>query len=277
MNKSTHSKIKNTGIMFELLTRQITADTMTGKGKSPALGIIKEFFGAKTLLARELVLYQTLLNESFKTESKAEMLLSTTVKIRKQIDEKHLRHAKYDLIKEIKKHYNLQDFFKSTINNYKIYASIYRVFEGAGIGQIADIIRSKETITEHIVHRKSVSNQEETNSYMQETEDIRLLAYKLMLEKFNTKYDKLTTSQKNILKEFINNISNTTGLRDFVITESSSLQLKLQKKSLLVEDKVTNIKLKEVISLLNKNKKINRVDETHVHSLLLYHELLKEL
>ena len=263
--------------MFELLTRQITADTMTGKKNSPALRIIKEFFGAKTLLARELVLYQTLLNESFKSESKAEMLLNTTIKIRKQIDEKQLKHAKYDLIKEIKEHYNLQDFFKSTINNYKIYASIYRVFEGAGVTHIADIIRSKATITEHIVSRKSISIQDEASAYMQETEDVRILAYKLMLEKFNTKYDNLTAPQKNILKEFINNISNTTGLRDFVITESNSLQLKLQKKSVSINDQVTSIKLREVISLLNKNKKINRVDEHHVHSLLLYHELLKEL
>jgi hypothetical protein len=277
MNKSTHSKIKNTGIMFELLTRQITADTMTGKENSPALSIIKEFFGAKTLLAKELVLYQTLLNESFKTESKAEMLLSTTTKIRKQLDEKQLKHAKYDLIKEIKKHYNLQDFFKSTVGNYKVYASIYRVFEGSGLTQIADVIRSKELITEHIVNRRSANKQGESSTYMQETEDIRLLAYKLMLEKFNTKYNDLTSPQKNILKEFINNISNTTGLRDFVITESDSLQRSLTKKYALINDQVTSIKLKEVIGLLDKNKKINRVNENHVHSLLLYHELLKEI
>ncbi len=263
--------------MFELLTRQITADTMTGKENSPALSIIKEFFGAKTLLAKELVLYQTLLNESFKTESKAEMLLSTTTKIRKQLDEKQLKHAKYDLIKEIKKHYNLQDFFKSTVGNYKVYASIYRVFEGSGLTQIADVIRSKELITEHIVNRRSANKQGESSTYMQETEDIRLLAYKLMLEKFNTKYNDLTSPQKNILKEFINNISNTTGLRDFVITESDSLQRSLTKKYALINDQVTSIKLKEVIGLLDKNKKINRVNENHVHSLLLYHELLKEI
>jgi hypothetical protein len=112
---------------------------------------------------------------------------------------------------------------------------------------------------------------------MQETEDIRLLAYKLMLEKFNTKYNDLTSPQKNILKEFINNISNTTGLRDFVITESDSLQRSLTKKYALINDQVTSIKLKEVIGLLDKNKKINRVNENHVHSLLLYHELLKEI
>jgi len=277
MNKSTHSKIKNTGILFELLTRQITADTMTGVKNSPALKIIKECFAAKTTLAKELLLYQTLLNESFKTRSKAEALLNTTLKVRKQLDEKQLNHAKYDLIKEIKKHYNLQDFFKSTVNNYKVYASIYRVFEGTGITQIADVIRSRETITEHIVSRKSINTDTVTTDYLHETEEVRMLAYKLLLEKFNVKYANLSAPQKNILKEFINNISNTTTLRDFVIKESASLQQKLNKKRASIKDKVVNIKLTEVINLLDKNKKIKRVDDNHVHSLLLYHELLKEL
>jgi len=277
MNKSTHSKIKNTGILFELLTRQITADTMTGVKNSPALKIIKECFAAKTTLAKELLLYQTLLNESFKTRSKAEALLNTTLKVRKQLDEKQLNHAKYDLIKEIKKHYNLQDFFKSTVNNYKVYASIYRVFEGVGIAHIADVVRSKETITEHIVSRKSINTEVVTTDYLHETEEVRMLAYKLLLEKFNVKYANLSAPQKNILKEFINNISNTTTLRDFVIKESASLQQKLAKKGASVEDKVVSIKLTEVINLLDKNKKIKRVDDNHVHSLLLYHELLKEL
>jgi hypothetical protein len=250
---------------------------MTGVKNSPALKIIKECFAAKTTLAKELLLYQTLLNESFKTRSKAEALLNTTLKVRKQLDEKQLNHAKYDLIKEIKKHYNLQDFFKSTVNNYKVYASIYRVFEGTGITQIADVIRSRETITEHIVSRKSINTDTVTTDYLHETEEVRMLAYKLLLEKFNVKYANLSAPQKNILKEFINNISNTTTLRDFVIKESASLQQKLNKKRASIKDKVVNIKLTEVINLLDKNKKIKRVDDNHVHSLLLYHELLKEL
>ena len=277
MKKSTHSKIKNTGILFELLTRQITADTLTGSKNSPALKIIKEFFAAKTVLAKELVLYQTLLNESFKTHRKAEILLNTTLKVRKSLDEKKLNDAKYNLIKEIKKNYDLKEFFKSTINNYKVYASVYRVFEGSGISHLGDVVRSRETITEHIVGRKSVTQTVDSKEYLNESEEVRMLAYKLMLDKFNEKYANLSESQRLVLKEYINNVSNTTKLRDFVIKESANIQKQLTKKSNSIQDPVTSIKLSEVVSLLDRNKKIKRVEEDHVQSLLLYHELLKEL
>ena len=180
------------------------------------------------------------------------------------------------LIIPIKKHYDLKDFFKSTINNYKVYASIYRVFEGAAISQAADVVRSRATITEHItkVSEKPATKKQE---FLQEDEEVRVLAYKLMLEKFNTKYAKLSDNQQVVLREYINNISNTTTLRDFVIKESASLQAKLSKKLSQVKDQVITIKLTEVMNLLDNNKKIKRVKEDHVHSLLLYHELLKEL
>lgn len=277
MKKSTHSKIKNTGILFELLTRQITADTLTGSKNSPALKLIKEFFAAKTVLAKELVLYQTLLNESFKTNRKAELLLNTTLKVRKGLDEKKLNDAKYELIKQIKKNYDLKEFFKSTINNYKVYASIYRVFEGSGISDLGGVVRSRETITEHIVGRKSVALNADNKDYLNQSEEVRMLAYKLMLDKFNDKYANLSESQRLILKEYINNVSNTTNLRDFVIKESTNIQRQLVKKSKTFKDPVLSIKLSEVINLLDRNKRIKRVEEDHVQSLLLYHELLKEL
>jgi len=276
MKKSTHSKIKNTGILFELLTRQITADTMTGVTNSPALKIIKEYFAAKTALAKELVLYQTLINETFKTAEKANMLLNTTIKLRRGLNEKALNDCKYNLIKEIKKHYELKDFFKSTITNYKIHASIYRVFEGAGISQAADVVRSRAAITEHIIKTESKPSPKKVE-YLNEDEEVRVLAYKIMLEKFNSKYAKLSDAQQSILREYINNVSNTTTLRDFVIKESANLQEGLAKKLKSVKDRVISIKLTEVMHLLDNNKKIKRVKEDHVHSLLLYHELLKEL
>ena len=276
MKKSTHSKIKNTGILFELLTRQITADTMTGVNNSPALKIIKEYFAAKTALAKELVLYQTLINETFKTSNKANMLLNTTIKMRRSLDEKALNDCKYNLIKEIKKHYDLKDFFKSTISNYKIHASIYRVFEGSGISQAADVVRSRVAITEHITKSEQTISPKKTE-YLKEDEEVRVLAYKIMLEKFNSKYAKLSDAQQLILWEYINNVSNTTNLRDFVIKESSKLQESLAKKLKGVKDQIISIKLTEVMHLLDNNKKIKRVKEDHVHSLLLYHELLKEL
>lgn len=277
MKKSTHSKIKNTGILFELLTRQITADTLTGVDNSPALKIVKEFFAPKSILAKELVLYQTLLNESFNTKSKAETLLGTTIKLRRKLNSTKLNEQKYKLIKEIKDHYDLKDFFKSTINEYKIYASVYRVFEGASISKAAQVVSSRYSIVEHITRNKSKKTLIEKSEYGKQDDEIRLLAYKLMMDKFNTKYAGLSEGQQKVLKIYINNISNTTDLRDFVIKESKALKVNLKKKSKKIDDKVTSIKLSEVINLLERNESIKRVDEDHVHSLLLYHELLKEI
>ena len=277
MKKSTHSKIKNTGILFELLTRQITADTLTGVENSPALKIVKEFFAPKAALTKELVLYQTLVNESFNTTAKAETLLGTTIKLRRRLNTSKLNESKYRLIKQIKENYNLKDFFKSTISDYKIYASVYRVFEGASISKAAQVVSSRYSIVEHITRNKTKKVVNEKSEYSKQDDEIRLLAYKLMIEKFNDKYAALSEGQQKVLKIYINNISNTTDLRDFVIKESKALKAVLKKKSKKIEDKVTSIKLSEVINLLERNENINRVKEDHVHSLLLYHELLKEI
>jgi len=278
MKKSTHSKLKNTGILFELLTRQITADTMVGVSDSPALKIVKEFFGPKKTLAKELVLYQTLINESFKSPSKAEMLLNTTIKLRRQLNQKILHESKYALIREIKKHYDLHEFFRATVSDYKLHAAIYRLFEGANVTQVAELVQSRETLTEHIMRkRQSAVKQDEVGTYMKESEDVRLLAYQLMLEKFNDKYSVLSAGQRTILKEYINNISNTSELRTFIIKESLALKERINKKITKVQDKITAIKLTEVAQLLDRNKSIKRAKEEHVHALLLYHELLKEL
>lgn len=278
MKKSTHSKLKNTGILFELLTRQITADTMVGISDSPALKIVKEFFGPKKTLAKELVLYQTLINESYKLPSKADMLLNTTIKLRRQLNQKTLNESKYALIREIKNHYDLREFFKATVSDYKLHAAIYRLFEGADVTQVAELVQSRETLTEHIMRkRQATAKQDEVGAYLKESEDVRLLAYQLMLEKFNDKYSVLSAEQRNILKEYINNISNTSELRLFIIKESESLKKQINKKAVKVQDKITAIKLTEIAQLLDRNQKIKRAKEVHVHALLLYHELLKEL
>lgn len=278
MKKSTHSKLKNTGILFELLTRQITADTMVGVADSPALKIVKEFFGPKKTLAKELVLYHTLINETFKAPAKAEMLLSTTLKLRKQLSQKVLQESKYQLIREVKKHYDLREFFKATVADYKLHAAVYRLFEGAGVTQVAELVKSRTTIVEHIMRkRQTISEVDATQAYLKEDEDVRLLAYRLMLEKFNDKYSVLSAGQRKILKEYINNISNTSELRTFIIQESKALKQLITKKASKVKDKVTAIKLAEVAHLLDRNQSIKRAKEEHVHGLLLYHELLKEL
>ena len=59
-----HSKIKNTGILFELISRQITVDVMNGDDKSKSVEMLKKFFNEGTELGKENQLYQVLLKEN---------------------------------------------------------------------------------------------------------------------------------------------------------------------------------------------------------------------
>lgn len=281
MKKSSHNKIKNTIILFELLTRQVTSDTMKGVDKSPALAILKNHFKPTTYLGKELIMYQTLVNESYKSEAKANMLINTVLGVRKKLKAEELRKAKYELIREIKNHYDLATFFNTKIQNYKLFASVYRLFEGVSVARATELVDSRFTVLENITRTKKKVNQDEManilSEYRKQDEDVRLLAYQLMVDKFNSKYADLSAKQQNILKEYIYNVSNTESLRDFVLREAYALKLELQKAAKRVSDKVIKIKLAEAIVLMKKYEKTKTIKEENVLSLLLYHELLKEL
>lgn len=282
MKRSTHSKIKNTIILFELLTRQIAADTIQGKENSPAIKIIKEYFNGNTYLAKELTLYQSLIKENYKTNEKANYLINAVTKARKELKLDKLRLEKYNLIKEIKKNYDLESFFKTSLNDYKLYASIYRIFEGSISVNPKELVDSRFTIVEHIVNKRKPKSQEDStqkliNEYTKQDEDVRLLAYRLLVDKFNDKYKGLSEKQRGLLKEYINNISNTTTLKTFVITEATSLKKDLLKLTAKTKDPVIKIKLNEVVSMLSKYNTLKTINENNILSLLLYYELLKEL
>ena len=185
------------------------------------------------------------------------------------------------MISEVKKHYDLKDFFKTNLSEYKLYASIYRVFEGVSVAKLSQTVQSRFTIVEHLNRKSSnrLSESHITNSedYLKQDEEVRLLAYKLMIDKFNEKYADLSVKQKTILKEYINNISNTTTLKQFVVAEGKSISEQIKKQIPIVSDRVIAIKLNEVCNMVDKLQSIKTIKEEHVLSLLLYHELLKEL
>lgn len=263
-----------------MLTRQVAADTIKGIDKSPALALIKEYFKSNSVVAKELVLYQTLVNERFSSTEKASYLVNAVVKLRNNLDAKALGERKYALIREIKNHYDLGDFFKTNLTDYKLYASIYRVFEGLTVSKAAEVVNSRYTIIEHLTKKKSNQLHESANSvgdYLKQDEEVRLLAYKLMIDKFNAKYADLSPKQRGILKEYINNISNTVSLKEFALNEAKILQTQLKKQLPKIQDKVTKIKLNEVNNMLGAFSKMRNIKEEHILSLLLYHELLKEL
>jgi hypothetical protein len=284
MKKIKHSKFKNTGFIFELLVRQITSEIMSAN-KSTAERILKEHFNSKKELSKELKLYQYLINEKYNSESKAEQFINTILEARKRLDEKKLTKEKYNLIKEIKETYNLDEFIKSSISNYKTLASIYKVFETVSTDEQydpTDVVNSRFTITESIIN-SSIQNKDSKlkdavmEEYRKQDEDLRAVSYKLLVESFNNKYKNLSSQQKGLLKEYINNINNTGKLSEYVNGEVFNLVNSLKEVGSNISDKVTKIKLAETISNIKKIKSVKRIKEQHLSALMMSYELLAEL
>ena len=66
-----HSKYKNTGILFELLTRQITSDILSGKRTPKAIPILEKYFNKNEELGKELILYLSFFNGKRLSETNA--------------------------------------------------------------------------------------------------------------------------------------------------------------------------------------------------------------
>jgi hypothetical protein len=284
MKKIKHSKFKNTGFIFELLVRQITSEIMSND-KSVAEKILKEHFNGKKELSKELKLYQYLINERYNSESKAEQFINTILEARKRLDEKKLTKEKYNLIKEIKETYNLDEFIKSSISNYKTLASIYKIFETVVTDEQydpTDIVSSRFTIAENIIN-SSIQNKDikikdaVLEEYRKQDGDLRAVSYKLLVESFNKKYNNLTTEQKGLLKEYINNINNTGKLSEYVSTEVTKLVEGLKEVGSKISDKVTKIKLAETIVNIRKIKSVKKIKEQHLSAMMMTYELLNEL
>ena len=276
-----HSKYKNTGLLFELLVRQITADTLSGKD-SKATDILKKYF-VKTELGKEYKLYEALSKYKNITEAKAETIVNTLIESSKDLNRGALKRQKYNLINEVQKHYNLDEFFKTKLPNYKAYASLYtliEIYNSEHLSTPDQIISNKLNLLEHL-SSSSVVKQKVEDSLLEEfksyDKDLRILTYRVMLEKFNGKYASLNDNQKLVLKEFINSVDSTPKLRDFYNTKITEIKDTLTKQVKKVTDKAIQIKLNEVNNMLSPLGKTAKVGNDDLVNLLQYYELLEEL
>jgi len=285
MKRVKHSKFKNTGILFELLVRQITLEVLNGDTSEKAKKIVREFFSPKTELNKELRLYELLMKEKYNSESRAEKFIDTVNEAHNRIDQKQLQREKYNLIKKINESFNMDEFLSSPISNYRVLASIYKIFESKRMSNydVKDVFNSKITLIESITSKPSTLSSKKSNttqiveSYKKQDKDLRLLTYKILVETFNKKYSNLDENQKNLLREYINNLSNTTGFKSYVEKEIPSIVSELKTLSKDIKDKVTKIKLAETVSVLAKTKIGKVVSDNHVSSLMMSYELIKEL
>lgn len=284
--RKSHSKFKNTGILFELLAKQVTADIIAGHDASPARDLMSKYFKEGTELGQEFNLYSILLNEKLKDETHADRLLSACVNNRKRLNDKRLSELKYNLIKEIKEKYPIDEMLKAPVRNYRVLASIYKAFEDAVSPEVKfdvkEVYSAKNCIVEHICDKPRAAAQTEDellSYYHTQTEDIRLLTYKLLVEKFNEKYSSvLDDEQKSVLHEYICNVANTNQFDKFVKGKVSEIKQNLNELITKVKEAdVVKIKIREVVNQLDKINPDKVVKDNHVTVLMLSYELLKEV
>jgi hypothetical protein len=280
--KVKHSKYKNTGLIFELLIKQIASDTLSKKD-SPAVSILKKFYAGKSSLAKEYKLYEFISKNNNVSPLRAEAILSTITEISRKLDQAAIKKQKYELIAEIKNHYNVDEFFAIQVRDYKALAAMYCLLETQNNAENVDpssLIENKTTILEHLTSK--IQNEEDVKDtlieeYSKYDKDLRLLTFKILLEKFNDNYKDLLPEQKNILKEFITSVNSTTRLRTIVNEELEKIAIKVEEMSQKVSDQVIKIKLEEVKKAIKPVSNREKIGDTHLVNLMQYYELVHEL
>ena len=279
--KIKHSKYKNTGLLFELLVRRITSDTLSGK-PSPASVILKKYF-VNTELGKEYKLYESFFSKKGVSEVKASTTISIILESSKKLNKQKLRKEKYNLIKELKQHYNIEDIFKTKISEYKEIASLYKLIECYNsdlVNNPNELIVIKVNLMEYLT-QSSVNKNKVADTILEEfgeyDKDLRVLTYKILLEKFNSKYSELNLNQKRILREYINSIDSTSYLKEFYNKEVTQLHAQLTEKSKTISDKVLKIKLDEVKKFLSPLGKKDKVTSESLVDLLQFYSLTEKL
>lgn len=280
--KIKHSKFRNTGLIFELLVKQITADTLNNSD-SAAVSILQKFFANSSSLAKEYKLYEFITKNRNVSQSKAEAIVSTITEVSRKLDIKNIKAQKYKLISEIKNHYNIDEFFGMQVRDYKPLAALYCLLEAQNNDNLINpqvLIDNKTTILEHLT--SSQQNQEEVKDtlieeYSKYDKDLKLLTFKILLEKFNNKYKNLLPEQKNILKEFITSVNSQTRLRTLVNEEMNKIASAVRNLSSKITNEVVKIKLSEVSKSIKPLDKKSKVNDSHLVNLMQYYDLVNEL
>lgn len=280
--KIKHSKFRNTGLIYELLIKQIAADTLENR-PSPAIKILKKYYSGKSFLAKEYKLYEYITKNKGIGRDKAETVLSTITEISRKLDQASIKNQKYNLIADIKESYKIEHFFSAKVRDYKALAALYCLLEAQNNSELVDpqiFVDNKTTILEHLteeVQDKGDVRQSLIEEYSNYEKDLKLLTYKILLEKFNKKYATLLPEQKKILKEFITSVDSTTKLREYVNSALENVKLQLTELTKEVQDDIIRIKLNEVVENITPVSNKQKVDTETLAILMQYYELIKEI
>jgi len=279
MKKLKHSKYKNTGILFEMLVRKLTSETLTSD-KSITIDIIKKYFGRNTELSKELQLYNALIKEQHKSEARALDFMRTVKDAHKKLNRNALNRQKYNLVKEISENFVFENMSKIHINNYKELASIYMLFEYEETDNPKQLMQCKTVLLEHALPKRTIIEQQDPvlEMFAKQDKDVRLLTYKMLVDKFNNTYSNvLSESQKQLLNKYITHVNDTEALREYVQHIIPKIKKRLSEHSKHITDKVVKIKVEKLSEMLCNVETIKKLKESHILNIMRYMDLVDEL
>jgi hypothetical protein len=262
-----------------MLVRKLTSETLSSD-KSVTIDIIKKYFGKNTELSQELNLYNSLLKEHrFKTEASAYEYIRMIKSAHDKINQNSLRRQRYNLVKEISEKFKFEDISKIHINNYKVLASINMIFEHAESDNPLQLMECKRVIASNtlLTENTNIKKDSVIEKFQTQSKDMRLLTYKLLVDKFNEKYSGLTEDQKHLLNKYVTNVNDTTMLREYVQKIIPNIKKQLFAEAKRIDDKVVKIKVEKLSEMLCNVENIKVIKESHILSLLRYFDLIKEL
>ena len=270
-----HSKFKNTYLIYEFLVRQTLTDLLGGQKleECRAFEIIRNNF-SKGVLKEELLLYQALVNNTINNKNTVDYLIKECLERQKTLPHNDLRRAKYNLIGEIKKHYDINKLFSTEIPDYAEAGAVYMMFEANKKSNVLKKAKFMGVISENVMKPKDDKKSTKLFECIKEApQDERELAYKILVNSFNKNFTTaLNENQKKYMKDYIYSNTNESG---WVQDHISSLKgtIKKSQKKLIgnTDDKVLSLKLDECVKKLNaiSEKKIFN-DEDHEKILNMY-------
>jgi hypothetical protein len=281
--KIKHNKLKNTYILFELLSRQIATDALNDMPTSNAINIIKKHYSKSSELLKEYNLYKKLLETNFSAESKAQTYIDFVLNERKKLNAELLRTEKYNVVNEISKQYDIKTLFNSKISNYKECASIYKLFEYGclteAIQNTEELVDSRDNILSIITNKKiTTETSNVVNEFMSQSKDLRALSYNILVDKFNSKYGKsLNKSQCEILRTYLYNATDSIALKEYINKKTESYIFNIKKLLEMHDDKVLKAKLSVVLESLEKITKQPKIKESYIVALMETSNLIVEM
>lgn len=272
-----HNKLKNSGLLFELLVRQITTDTLNNKD-SEAINILKKYF-YNTDLLKEYRIYSTIASTKNQSEVKANILIEACVSSYNKLNKASIGKQKYDLIAEVKKHYNIDEFFKAKVDNYKVLASVYQLLEMTDAKSFDAKVYAecKGTLLEHVSSKKADSRDEALEEFASLDSGTRSMVVRMASKKFNDKYSEtLNEDQKGLLNAYITNISTSDNLRQYCNKQIIYIKEQVDAMITDIPDEVRKVKLTEVVKSLQEIPSTKHVSDMDVSNIMYYFELIKE-